>query len=262
MRPLLLAALLLTSSAATAQVTLEKRYGDMSPARLSTGELKYVVFTGNTLTVYNENHSLLRTITPPTMAGYQFVDALYLSDKTFNQDNLLEYVAYYDGTTTLPSGNRLARIAVLNENGVQLMQSDSTQDAYFARGNSGIKMITYTMRLDASGQQVGVARKVYAVGGTSLPTVTRTTAAAETDVAMPFPNPATERIQLPYQVQPGQQATLEVLDMAGRVVRRFTVDSAFDHLLLRADELRPGSYTYRVIGTTGSVAGKKFVVSR
>jgi|GEM_PF-3298870 len=257
--------LLLAGTAAHAQVTLEHKYGfPLATSKLSTGELNYTAQTydsdlpSTTFTVYRENHSVLRQLTAPTIPGYTFGGVSLISDKLFNQDNALEFMANYTKQT---SSGSIYRLVVVSENGTQLMTADTV--AYYdiaelVRGSSGIKMLLRTNRLNASGTTIGEYTKVFALGGSYLPTAGR--AAVSPAEALPYPNPGRAQITLPYSVPRGQQATLEVLDMTGRVVKSYTVDSTFDHLLLNATELPAGTYTYRLLGASGSTAGHRFVV--
>ncbi|MCC3159532.1 T9SS type A sorting domain-containing protein [Hymenobacter sp. 15J16-1T3B] len=257
MRQLLLAAAMLVSTAASAQITYETTYvttgttQDLSFFKLANGDVKFakVDVTARQITVYNLNHSVLRSFAIPALpAGNTLSPGVeYMSDKLFNQDANFEYII---NSYRQVGNDYVSKSWVFSETGTQLFAADSADIDIFNTPN-GAKMVTYHYPLPANNVQ---KRQVYALAGT----LTSVRPAGAVDAAQPFPNPAVGAINLPYQVQRGQQATLEVLDMTGRVVKRFTVDSTFDHLLLQAGELRPGAYTYRV----GAVPGKKFVVGR
>ncbi|MDO7874622.1 T9SS type A sorting domain-containing protein [Hymenobacter sp. ASUV-10] len=251
-----------------AQMTLEHSYrADIGASRLSTGALVYYEWpvdgqtpASNALTLYQENHAVLRQLTVPTVAGYTFESVDFVSDKLFNQDNALEYVANYSRQNTNAG---FYRLVVVSETGTQLAMTDTVEYdnvAQLVRGSSGIKLLVPTYRIDAAGNQTGHYTKVFALGGSHLPTASRAASTATAE-ALPYPNPAHERITLPYSVPAGQTATLEVLDLTGRVAKTYTVGAAFDHLLLDARELRAGAYTYRLRRADGTVtAGKRFVV--
>ena len=258
---LLTAGLAVVGLAAQAQVTLEQRYADLQVTRFSNGDLKYVVDNeaAGTVAIYNENHSLLRQLTVPAgTGGYAYTYSALVSDKLFNTDNAIEYIAFYN--RSLPNGDNIGQALILSESGTRLLTIDSVSTAdYVVRGTSGLKLLAGIRRYDAAGNSVGSYEAVYALGGTSSPLVNR--AASTAADAQPYPNPTHERITLPYSVPAGQTATLDVLDLTGRVVKTYTVGAAFDHLLLDARELRAGAYTYRLRRADGSLAaGKRFVV--
>ncbi|RYU79553.1 T9SS type A sorting domain-containing protein [Hymenobacter persicinus] len=251
MKRVLLASFLLISAAAQAQLTLEHTYQDASvySFKLSTGQVKFAIYsqTDSKLYVYNADHSLLRQIpVPPVPATSSYGDILDVSDKLFNLTPDIECaIALYNGATQQNS------VYVLSETGAQLLTVASGSYAQAVNTSTGSKLLVYG----------SFGTRVYAAPGTYTPL--KTAKSTDGPTASPFPNPAAERITLPYSVQPGTLATLEVLDLAGRVVKTFQVNAAFNHLLLDARELRPGAYTYRVVTAAGSSsAGKRFIVAR
>lgn len=268
MKKTLLAAALLTTGIAHAQITLEHLYAASSPSnnftttKFSNGEIKYVTVSAAAapvVTVYNENHSVLKQMTAPAVANSYFSGIYLVSDKLFNQDAAIEYMAAYSVTS---GSNTLYRLLVLNETGSQLLVADTATYYNVARvisGNTGIKLIIPTNRMNASGSSTGTYTKVYALGGTSIPTAAK--AESFSNTALPYPNPAESRITLPYQVPAGQLSNLQVVDMTGRLVRQYKIDGGFQSLELNASELGIGTYTYRVVSATGAVTlGNKFTV--
>jgi len=96
--------------------------------------------------------------------------------------------------------------------------------------------------------------KVFGLGGTL--TALRSLSAADGEMAQAYPNPAVSEIRLPYKVQPGKTAQLIIRDAVGRQVGSYTVDQAFDHLLLDTRPLPSGVYFY----TVGSGPARRFSV--
>jgi hypothetical protein len=267
MKKLLLALMLLSGGAAHAQITLEHRYAGASTnnfaiSKFSNGELKYItVGAGATpvVTVYNENHSVMKQMAAPAVLNGIFQGIYLVSDKLFNQDAAIEYVCGY----TVTAGNStIYRLLALSETGQQLLVADTATYYNAARvvsGTSGIKLIIPTSRLDASGNSIGSYTKVYALGGTAIPLAAKAEAA---NSALPYPNPTQSRITLPYEVASGQLATLQIIDIAGRTVKQYTVSSAFKSLELGVDDLETGTYAYRLVSNAGVVTrGNKFIVN-
>ncbi|TGE23724.1 T9SS type A sorting domain-containing protein [Hymenobacter aquaticus] len=268
MQKLLLAASLLISTAASAQVTLENTYvlnapamqsEDLFPIKLSTGEAKYVRFNSATrlMTLYNLNHSQFKQLTVPAPpAGYGAPGIDYVSDKLFNQDAALEYIVYYNRTNA--TSQETTMLNVYSEAGTLLLRSDSAYVNHIFNTSAGTKMLLSKAYPSLTG---GNRSKVvaYALGGTL--TTLKTQQAEADGLRQPYPNPATESLRLPYEVKKGT-ATLRITDAAGRTVATYQVDSTFDHLLLNAGELRSGVYFYQVVAADGSASpARRFVVS-
>ncbi|MBD2768397.1 T9SS type A sorting domain-containing protein [Hymenobacter sp. BT664] len=260
-----LALLVVGTASAQAQVTLEKRYaGYLETIKLSDGSVKYYVPSSSSpqLRIYNQDHSIFRTITVPAVAGVTLRYIQGVTDKLFNQDGALEYVAFYndvDPTTFVEKDV----MRVWNESGGLLAAGDTAEFAQFYNTPTGTKMLisgaTRTSSIFGGGPYIEVTR-VYALGGTYTPL--RTQVGATEALAQPYPNPTNELIQLPYAIAQGQVGTLRVLDAAGRVVVHYQVDNHTNHLLLRTDRLPAGVYTYTIETTSGVSAGRRFVVQK
>lgn len=267
MKKLLLALCLLAGGAAQAQVTLEHSYPGTSIDRFritkfSNGELKYVSISEGAapvLTIYNENHSVLKQLTAPSVPNGVLANIDLVSDKLFNQDAAIEYIAVYE----MNGSSNKYRVLAMSEAGQQLLAADSVRysdSPYVVRGASGIKLIIQTGRFSET-DYIGSYTKVYALGGTYVPLAAKAELSAATG-ALPYPNPTQAHITLPYEVAAGQLASLEVLDMAGRIVKQYAISSAFKSLELGANELAMGTYTYRVVSAAGSVTrGNKFIIN-
>ncbi|HEX8349973.1 MAG TPA: T9SS type A sorting domain-containing protein [Hymenobacter sp.] len=245
---------LLAGGSAQAQVTFEAKYSQQIQLfKLSTGEFKYAgYFPGatNQVRVYNQNHSLFRQISVslPANSTEPFLD--YLSDKTFNTTTGLEFMLYYSSNTT---GTAYAQ--VFDESGVSLLKADSCGFVDIYNSPAGTKLITYQQTRSG-----GSYSKVYGLGGVLTPLKVR---AEATTLSQPFPNPATDQIQLPYSgLQRGEVATLTIVDAAGRQIESYQVDSMFDHLLLNTRSYRPGTYIYRVATKEGTRMSRRFSVNR
>jgi hypothetical protein len=252
MKKSLLALALLASTAASAQITLEKKYPiAVEPFKLANGALKFigVVEAANQIRIYNADHSLLRQVTVPVAAGERVNYVEYGSDRLFNTNASLEFVVYLNTQSSNTT-------RVMDESGATLLTVDSCSYVTVHNTAVGAKMITYSESVTS-----GSYSKVYGLGGTYTPLKT---AGAKSDaVGQPYPNPATESLRLPYELKVGQVATLTVSTATGQTVKTYQVDNTFDHLVLNARELRAGVYLYRLTLADGTVsAARRFVVQR
>jgi hypothetical protein len=253
MKKTLLALALLAAGTARAQITFEHKYPQkVNVFKLSTGEVKYATYvsgTANQVRVYNQNHSLFRQLSVPLAATVK-ADVDYLSDNLFNTTPDLEFLLYaYD-----PAQSSYQDVAqVFSETGTSLLRVDSTNFVDIYNSVGGTKLVTY--QRNASGDYYS---KVYALGGTRA--ALKTLDAAGRETARPYPNPASERVQLPYTIGAGQVGELSITDATGRVRARYQVDATFDHLLFDTRGLRPGVYIYRVQVAGQASAAQRFSV--
>jgi len=67
----------------------------------------------------------------------------------------------------------------------------------------------------------------------------------------PYPNPAKQIINLPYQLEKGKQATMKIVDINGKQIISKLIDSSFDKLLLDVSEYQKGLYMYEYNGKSG-----------
>jgi len=260
---LLLAGLLVAGISAQAQLALEHRYPvEVLPHKMNTGEVKYVATEQATrgLTIYNQDHSLYRQITIPAgPAGASFNIVQCVSDKLFNQDGTLEYLAFYYHIPPTGSGYYTGRL--YTEAGTQLAQMDSVgANPMVFNTATGTKMHMYHYGRDfLLGNTTESGVNIYALGGTL---VTKTVAAGSTLELSAFPNPTRAEITLPYQLLSGQTGQLEVMNMLGQTVKTYSVGSHFNTVQLNTAGMAPGTYTYRVTAGGAVTAGNKFVVER
>lgn len=70
-----------------------------------------------------------------------------------------------------------------------------------------------------------------------------------------YPNPANEKVTVNFMLNDGEAAMLEVLDVTGRMVRSFKVQSSDDRITFSVADLKPGLYFCRLKGHT-----TKFIV--
>jgi hypothetical protein len=105
-----------------AQITLDNTYSSTTTmwlVKLQLSGYKYVKRNGNTIDLYNTNHSLFKTMTiPPVFGVAQGVH--YISETLFDTDNLVEYALL-----TYSSSVNTSRTYIFKENGTQLFMRDS-----------------------------------------------------------------------------------------------------------------------------------------
>ncbi|MEP7235659.1 MAG: hypothetical protein ABI778_10215, partial [Ignavibacteriota bacterium] len=110
--------LAMIASPSAAQITLEHTYSfrTIRYELVDSGEIKYFQFKGDTLTIFNGDHSLYKTVILPKFGDVQYYTKVnFLSRHLFDLDGKLEFLA-----ETNPRN-----VAVINEDGTIVFQCDN-----------------------------------------------------------------------------------------------------------------------------------------
>ena len=249
-------------SIAQAQPVMENTYTTLKEfgmIHLHAGDKYYALGPASPLKLYNLDHSLWKTIALPVPAGALLgsTDG-YISDRLFNNDNLVEvcYSYYFSGAGYT--------INVINEYADSILFVDGHLVKRIEPSSDGYKLITYSTA--ASGYQTV---KVFALPGT-LPckSCAQTPSgilqgehqSVECEVS---PNPVQTILKITYDLPPAaNEGTLWVYDAAGKPVRSYTVDRTFSELLIPTGDYAPGMYMYELRTDLATCCAGKFVVVR
>jgi len=279
-KSILITIILLSGLFAQAQITLEHTYptGALPPnylslVKLSSSGYKYVMNNGSTITLYNLDHTVFRTITIPPLVGWGggTVQIFYISEGLFNTDtSSIAYLLTYVDTNAF---NPVVHARVFDQNGNILFSKDSavaqTGESFYGYAEfisytpSGFKMIIYDQF------EYGTSAYVYSLPGT-LPCHDCTNGTI-TSIAPPitgnggianYPNPSKGQTTVEYTLPQGiTTADLVFYNMAGQELKRYKVTNAFRDILVNTADLDAGTYYYQ-IQTSDFKAGKKMVVIR
>jgi hypothetical protein len=266
--------------------SLEKEYGTVSGNSMYLSNLSSGQYWGfrdsQSITFYSvSNYILFKRINFPSYFGGNGSFANFITEKTFNTDNKIEYLfSYY----TVTGNNSTYFCKIINEDGIVL------QDLGSINGYSN----PYVFYL-ASGAKINFGNKIYSINNPqaydeSLPTPTNTittnnyyyfttitgnttttsvvtttstinrTARVDNSV---YPNPANNAIiHLGYDIPAGSTGIMFITSVAsGLVVKQINIGADFNEILLNSSELVAGTYRYYVSGSFGTRAGKTFVVN-
>ena len=78
----------------------------------------------------------------------------------------------------------------------------------------------------------------------------------------PFPNPSNNIINIPYKLNAKEIAKVTITDYLGKVIKTYTVDNAFNTLIVNLDDLNSGTYLYTVEKERDIISQGKFIVSK
>lgn len=280
MKNLLILLFVLFFSGTKAQFTLEHEYDSAATFNVAGSrgsQLMYIKFevsgeryvkvnrAGKAILVYNMNHALVKTVSLANLSlgtNYYLGDILYISEKLFNTDNLMEFLYIMPFTDSNGNGNHITTI--YNENGAVLFSDTAApfirinfaqQQLPIYNTSAGTKMIMSKFN--------GRAR-VYGLGGTlstSIAQANQNLLESADFISSPFPNPGVQSTTISYSLPEGaNQGEIVFYDAQGTEVKRFIVDREFNDLKISTSDLSPGTYFYQLQTGSKVSTGKKLVV--
>ncbi|NVO18646.1 MAG: T9SS type A sorting domain-containing protein [Bacteroidetes bacterium] len=254
---LLVLAFFFTLTIANAQIVHENTYSGAAEVSNTGNGYKFYVtdYVNNTVTVYNEDHSLWKTITLPVAGDQYLYDAAYLSAGLFNTDSLLELimVTYKYISTSDTTGYYVYTTSIVNENGSELLNvPGGDYSLTYTNGSNKTKLLVYIY--DFSLSTYIVSTEVYGLPGAS---------SGFNDLGIEgfkaYPVPCADRVNLPLSGHNNSQAELVVSDISGQEYSRSKVPVGASLIQYQADRLPPGTYVYRLETNGKSIPAGKFI---
>ncbi len=246
--PFILALLMTLAIQSQGQITLEHTYTGVSAAYINlpvAGYKYYVMDVANSqCRLYNNDHSLWKTITLSIPANYYLYDIQYVSENLFNTDNSIEllYVSY-NYNTTLAYYTYDTRIA--NESGTVLLSMPGGGYSYIYPAQTGSKLFVWVYNYAVSPGTVNTL--VYSIPGQAASAVTDYPIENQVTLSKAFPNPTTNTVTIPYNLPENvNKAELKLFDVSGKLVKSFIIDRTFNNIVLQTSDLPAGMYLYRI----------------
>ena len=264
-----------------AQMTLAQSYSssflgwqNAEIVNLSISGKKILVLTNsNTLSFYNLNYTLWKTITLPTIGtfspgnssgislelGTAAGTVLYPSEQLFNTDPLLEVAVFYGSA----SGSNSA-IYIINENGIAV---DSITNVLW-HGSDWSPMLVYST---SSTSFVAIVSTTTNVNIYSLPGTIPCDACSNglglgsiqkpVQVSEPIPNPSKDQVKITFTLPEGtKQGVIDLYSIDGKLLKSYTVDNTFGFITIDNSNLPSGMYYYNLITDGNITTTKKMIV--
>lgn len=261
-RLLLILSLTFSMTLMRAQLNLLHTF-DMSASvtELSIEGNKYFAMdvADNQCELYNTDFSWWKTIDLPMPPGMYLYDIRYVSDDLFQTDGSVElaYICYAYDTVNLYYTYQLR---VINEGGNLLLD---VPGGYFCEvlpgGGSQRVFLVYVW--DFSIWPYTVETRVYSLPGQAsyLPGE-----AAALNGPLPFPNPASHLIRLPYSFprEGFQQGYIRITDQSGRSMGVHAVAEPSGVLSLDIRSYAAGTYYYQLQSDNYSGRVSRFIVGK
>ncbi|MBR0053854.1 MAG: T9SS type A sorting domain-containing protein [Bacteroidales bacterium] len=209
---------------------------------------RYVIRSGNTVQIYKPDFSLEKNITITLPNGYTLSSA-YVSQHFYNTDNSYEILVSASNSSASDYNSR-AYYAIINENGNVLQNF-----GYAYAMNGGYYRIAGQLRfvLEKTMYNGSITRsaEIYSCLGNYLgiaPT-------EPSNMLLPYPNPASSIVNLPYEIPQGTTAEMRIFNLDGQLVDVKQLGSHFNNIQLNVDNYTAGIYFYEYNGNKG-----KFIV--
>lgn len=241
----LILALILCASTAFAQINLENTYstdGDDAVYFSFAIENEYFFYTLNAsesvVKIYNSSHVLYKTITLPIDAGYT-LEKIYLpTDKLFNLDSKIEFIALFSGETD-------SKMILFNEDGTNLKDFGADRwSAYSVKVSSNMfKLITV-----ASSKMSPFSYDVYSLPGTLTELQE---SILKSQYVMAFPNPAKDIITISNISQNKSFSIIEIFDENANLVQQIELNPNQSNVNIDISSFKRGLYLYKTNNTSG-----------
>ena len=258
---LLTTILLLAAVTLQAQVTLDQKYDySTSVVKLETLGYKYYLMDVplGQCRIYNTDHSLFKTINCNVPGGFYLSDITYLSENLFDIDPGIELLCtFYKYNTAKAYYEYNSKI--INDDGSALVTIDGSLYNYVNKtGETEYKLFSYCYDFSVSPEKVWT--NIYSLPGS--PVVNAVINPNNPDILLnAFPNPASQSLKVAYILPENiNQATLHLIDISGKQVEQFVVDSHTDHLMLDVSRYQTGVYHYFIEYGNTKTPAKKLVV--
>ena len=246
MKKSLLLLLLLPFGLINAQISFEASYNHSGAfiQLAGSGYKFYLMDVGNEqCRIYNTDHSIWKTVNLNIPDNHYLYDIRYVSENLFTNDNTLAlcYIYYnYDEVNQYYTYTA----KVITEGGSELLSIPGAQYVYVnSLGNEGTRLTAYTY--DYSVYPSTVQTVIYDLPGQLVSNDANGAGIAESP--LPYPNPATDHIIIPYEIPGGADRGKMVLnDAAGKTIRTFEVDHNFKTLHIDARQFPKGIYFYHL----------------
>ena len=248
MKKILFLLCLLASFNSKAQITLEHQYTNTNSIGCVLLEVegnKYCCIDTATKKVmlYNTDHTLFKTINPPSSAIGNFGYYLCLSEHFFNSDDNIELVCSFYNTA-----NSTWKLYIIDEYSNIIKTIDGA---------------SYAMPLLVSGDWkllVGT-NSIYDVTGSWSGYITSNSAVSDAQRSSIYPNPVVNQSRIAYSLPSGvNTAVMNITNASGQLIRTYTITSQFNDVLIDKSQFMSGYYQYSILANGKIIGADKFLI--
>lgn len=245
----------------SAQVTLEHSYSHSGTlTEIAPGEFKYFMMdaTSNQCTIYNEDHSLFKSINLAVPSGYYMYDLQFVTRNLFNADDKIELLYVYAKTETINSTLvNTYGMKIINEDGSVLMTLNNGGYAELKSGSEGTKLLAY--QYIWSGTYYMVSTNVYSLNGN---TETEMTQATMQPGFSAYPNPVSDVLHIESSVNGVQFVTASLHDQLGKTLIKANIAPQTGTARMNTHHLPAGNYILQLSKEDGTSCSTQMIKNR
>jgi hypothetical protein len=256
--------LLILATAIAAQPVQENTYPiSASICKLEKSGEKYFAMdvTNKQCKIYNMDHTPYRTVNLAVPEGYYMYNIQHVSEHTFNQDDLIEFVYIYSKyNPTETSYYYSYETRVINENGVELLNIPGAgHTEIFETEENGRKLLVYVYdfyQIPAVTQTM-----VYSLPDPPDDPLKSGPIQHKHRPGNPWPNPSGGAVNIPVKIPPGEEpGELILYNIHGQEVMRQAINDEQEIIILPGGVLIPGTYVYKLKTGKEESQGKKIMI--
>lgn len=213
---------------------------------------------GKNISIYDMNHSLIKTIAMPFLPANPVADdILYISEQLFDTDPQIEFM-HIGGVTPdfITEIYKENGSLIFSDTGAAMIRVNFEQQQFpiYNTSQGTIMILSYS-----NGQA-----KVFGLPGTlsnGIQEANNMLLAQSGQLGNLYPNPTSGAVTLQYELPKGEtQGEIILYNTQGAEVKRYKVDDTFKDLLLDNTMLPAGVYYYQLTTRKGSIGSKKMIV--
>ena len=204
---------------------------------------------------YNPDYTLIidktYSLTPPT--GYK-ASYVRVSKKVFNTDDNYELLVTFSKISPVSNDNEACRLILYDSNRNVIKDFGAGNifymgNLYIINNNCKATMFRYLY----DGGDLVANTEIYSVPGD--PSAYDAGNTSVDSFSSPYPNPANTYITLPYKLNEGEFAVMNIFNINGQLIETKKIGYDFDKILLDVSGYAKGMYIYEVKNVSN-----KFVV--
>ena len=211
---------------------------------------RYIYRNNNTIQIYKPDFSLEKTVAVSLPAGYDFT-LIITTQHFFNSDNKFEFFISAHQTGAVASDHSSYAV-IINDEGTVIHDFGYS---YSFSGNcyriAGQLRFVLLKNIYTGTYTYNYSTEIYSCAGS----YSGVAPIESHNQLLPYPNPTTSNINLPYELTQGTTAEMRIFNINGQLMEVKQLGSHFNNIMLNVDNYVPGIYFYEYNGNKG-----KFIV--
>lgn len=221
-------------------------YGEYTTENLN----RYIYHTDNVIQVYKPDFSLEKSVTVSMPAGYT-ISVCTATQHFFNSDNKYEFFISAVQTGAA-SSNNYSYAFIVNDEGTIVHNFGYSYgfsgNCYKIAGQLRFVLLKY---IYTGTSTLNYSTEVYSCSGSYSGIAPN----ESSNKVLPYPNPASTIINLPYKIDQGSTTEMRIFNSNGQLIEVKNIGSHFNSIQLNVERYTPGLYFYEYNGNS-----EKFIV--